>query len=81
MKLQLKEAVQQLMIYIDTKNSHGRNELKTKLQELHLQKSSIYQWVDTDAPTSIGKNQFKEQFLQSMIDKISDNIYITTKDK
>lgn len=77
--ISLKIAILDFMLYVESKNSHGRNELKKKLTELDLKNTHTYKWVESECPASIGKNVLKNHILTIMIEQIPVNTYITVK--
>lgn len=66
----VREKTIELLTYIESKNSHGRTQLATTMSELGLQNSELYRYIETEAPTNIGKNQLKDKMLQLIIAKM-----------
>lgn len=61
----------EFMDYIDSKNTHGRKTVLTKLNELGLKNTALYNAVE-QVSTNIGKNQLKFIWLDSFIAKLKD---------
>lgn len=67
----MKQAVLDLLLYIESKNSHGRIKLYDKCVQLGLQNSQFAKDV-YNGPTSIGKNVAKGVLLYNLVNKLKD---------
>ena len=69
-KTQIKNNAHALLEYIESKNSHGRNQFIAKATELNLDQSLFVRDVFREK-TSIGKNQLIRAWLFYFIDTIA----------
>jgi len=65
----MKQQMIALMKFIESRNTHGRKTVLTKLEELGLAKSVFYKKVEKST-TNIGRNQLKFLLLDSFIEKL-----------
>ena len=67
----MKAKVVELLLYIESKNSHGRVKLYDKCVQLGLQNSDFAKTI-YNGPTSVGKTVVKGILLYSLVNKLKD---------